>query len=650
MALRPNSMQQPDLVEGILKLVDKFDEKRLRELAARQIEFEEIRANLGPRNKEELWDWMKEHVGVELSRVSVCPGHQSQLDMAWELYHFEVTRVLWVMNRGGGKTSLAAWVDACQAEYLPGWSVFTIGAVKEQGTRKYDHLLPLVVEGGVIGGKELPHVIRSIATETQLRNGSKHEIANGGSPEQANGPRTPRLHRDEVEIMREDTYKQAGNIPAGRKLRDGRYAPAQILDTSTMKQAEGRVDREIQAYNLAVAEHRRPRMEVRVSCIFESARENPACRSVPEELRRDRLVELGRDPDEVCDCDTYASDVWPSDDPNLPSRTRTLEDVCQGRFFKSRGHKEFDDIQTLFLENDRETWNAEQECSEPAREGAFIEAYSEVMHGIRNYDPDPANGPIYTGTDWGGTDEHAHGWWQLLTRDVQVQSYVGDHMKIMPAGSLVLFAELFKAKIGNIELGKMVQDKEIHWIIQFPGWRVAERYPDSANRAGILDWRDQLGMPMVSRIKKDFLEELKLVRTRVGSGKFFVVIEACPWFDKSIKAWRQINGREVHDFASHHMAQFRYVEHNLHVTERRLAKAGHRIGDGPVAEESTTARAIEREAEVNAAGMRVVRVNQPMPVEQDFSEGDVAAEESPMRRDPLTMPSERAWREMTRTP
>lgn len=618
-------------------------------MAASQIEYEEIRANLGPQNAEELWDWMKDRVGVELSRVAVCPGHHSQLDIAWEIYSFSVTRVLWVMNRGGGKTSLAAWVDACQAEHFPGWEVFTIGANKEQGKRKYDHLLPLVVEGGVIGGKELPHVIRSIATETQLKNGSKHEIANGGSPEQANGPRTPRLHRDEVELMQDDTHKQAGNIPAGRKLRDGRYAPAQILDTSTMKQAEGRVDKSIQEYKLAISKGQRPRMEVRVSCVFESAVENPTCRSVSERERRLRLIELGRNPDEICDCDTYISDVWPSDDPERPPKDRTLEDVCQGRFFRSRGHKEFDDIQTLFLENDRVTWNAEQECSEPSRQGAYLSSYSEVLHGIRGYDPDPANGLIVTGTDWGGTDQHAHGWWQLLSRDVEVRSYVGDHIKVMPAGSLVLFGEIFEASIGNVALGQKVLQAEREWMIRWPGWRVHERYPDSANRSGILDWRDQLGMPMVSRIKKDFLEELKLVRTRVGSGNFFVDIVACPWFDKSIKAWRQVNGREVHDFSSHHMAEFRYVEHNLHVVERLLVKQGHNADhDQPAAAEDSD-RAPRREAEMSLVGPRVIgdssALRRPSSTEID---GDIGAEDSPLATETLIMPSEHAWRHMTR--
>lgn len=637
----------------ILQLIGSFAEKDIRDMTAQQLEFEEIRANLGPQTKEELWLWFKERIGVELGRVAVCPGHSAQLDVAWEIYSFAVTRILLVFSRGGGKTSLMAWIDYCSAEHYPGFESFTIGPGKEQGQRKYEHLLPLVVEGGVIGGKELPHVMRSIQTKTQLKNTSAMEIALGGDVGNANGPRVPRLHRDETELMQDDTYTQAGQIPAGRKTRDGRYVPAQIVDTSTMKYAEGRIDKEMQAHDLAVKEHRRPRMEVRISCIYEATAENPTCRSVPDDVRRTRLIELGLNPELKCDCDTYDSDVWPTDDPNKIPERRTLESVCQGRFFRSRGYKEFSDIKTLFLEADRATWNAEQECAEPSREGAYLQSYNEVIHGIRGYRPDPLNGQIFTGTDWGGDDEHAHGWWQLLEREVQVQSHVSTKIKTLPIGALVLFGEVFKDKIGNVALGELVLAREREWMVQFPGWRVQERYPDSANLGARLDWRDHLGLHTVSRIKKDFLEELKMVRTRVGGRKFYVDISACPWFDKSVKTWRQVNGREVHDFASHHMAQFRYVEHNLNVVARKLAKAGHRPKDSEPSAAEDMDRAPEREQEMRQIGQPMVigstAALRPRAVDRDpYVDEVVGAEDSPLREDGFTMPSEREYRELLR--
>lgn len=649
-------MSSVDLEKILYKALELADPDSIRDGLRQHDDLKQIKAKLGPQTKEEFWEVIRERVGVELSRVAVCPGHQSQLDMMWEVYSFEVRNVLWVLNRGGGKTSAAAWLDDLQAVYWPGFASFTIGATKTQGDRKYEYLLPMVVEGGVIGGKELDHILRSIATETNYKNGSKIEISLGGSVEQANGPRTPRLHRDEVEQMRRDTFKQAANIPAGRKMRDGRYAPAQILDTSTMKSAEGHVDLAIQAYTKALEIGQRPTQEVRISCIFESSVENPACRSVPEAERRARLIELERDPDELCQCDTYVSDIWPLEDENddIEPEPRTLESVCQGRFFRSRGHKEFDDIQTLFTANDRETWSAEQECAQPSTEGAYIRSYNQTRNGIQKFIPDPINGLIYESVDWGTTDEAWWGAFQILDHPVQCKAFMGDGVRTLPVGALVVFDEIYKAGLGNVELGILVQERELYWMNEIPGWHVHERYADSANAGARKDWEIHCGLKTHSRIRKDFIEELKMVRSRVGRrGGLYVDIVRCPWYDKSIRAWKSVNGREVHDFSSHAMAAARYLEHNLTVVNRRLAKAG----SAPPAAgyEDRSERSVEREAELAQAvkanplrpgGVPIVMIGGRRNDLNSESLGEVGAEDSPIRGEGSSMGSERDWREM----
>jgi hypothetical protein len=485
-------------------------------------------------------------------------------------------------------------VDACQAVHYPGWGSFTIGPGKDQGVRKYKHLLPFVIEGGVIGGKELDHISRSIHSETEYKTGSMIEIALGGGVDNANGPRQPRLHRDEIELMLDATRKQAVNIPAGKRTRDGRYVPAQTVDTSTMKYAGGYVDLEMEAYykklrdagvdptemdpieafHLAVSRGHRPRKLMLVSCVYEIAAENPTCRSVPDHERQARLIELGRDPDEICDCHTYESDVWDTDDPAQPTRPRTLEDACQGRFFRSRGYQEFGDIQTFFLDNDRATWEAEKECSQPSREGAYLKSYSQDRHGIRGYEPDPENGPIYTTTDWGTTDEHATLWIQILEREVRTTSYKGESVKVMQPGSWVVFAEFVQAHIGNVKAGQEVQAKELEWFLRWPGWRPAERHSDNANPGAITDWRDLCGMTITNRIKKDFPEEVKLVRTRIGGWSFFIDIPACQATDKALRGWRQINGREVRNEHTHCFPAGTLVETNCGARPIEIIRAG----------------------------------------------------------------------------
>lgn len=547
----PKTKKQPDHLdeETLALLLQGFNDDELVELVANYEEIRDATQKLGPQSKEELWHYFKEKYKVELSTVAVCEGHTSQLDLVWEVYSFKVKNVLWVLSRGSGKTFLMALVDYTQCEFYPGFGSFTIGPGKNQGERKYTHILPYVIEGGVIGGKEMEHVARSVLTKTELKNTSHMEISLGGEPANAAGPREPRLHRDERELMNPATYKKAGNIPAGRMSRDGRYMPAQIIDTTTMEMAGGPVDLAIEAFNDAIQAGMRPRQEVRIACIFEAAAENPTCRSMPDDVRRARLIELERDPDELCECNTYQSGDMPNEDPDVEPEPRTLDKVCQGRFFRSRGHKHFDDITTLFQENDPDTWDSEQECSQPAREGAYLKAYNQIRSGIKGYEPNPDYGDIYSGTDWGGSDEHSHGWYQWLQVSIEITMWKSGLRRVIPAGSVVRFAEIYKAQIGDVALGQRVQEMESEWMLKWPGWRVKERYVDVANLSARLNWRDQLGMTTISRVKKDFNAEVNMVRALVGSRYWFIDVPACPWGDKALRAWKQVNGHEVHDWA-----------------------------------------------------------------------------------------------------
>lgn len=626
---------EPQLDARTLKrLLGRFSHDDLVEMVANLEEIQEASAKLGPQTKWELWEYFKERYGVELSTVAVCEGHTSQLDLVWEVYSFAVKNVLWVLARGSGKTYLMALVDLTQAEFFPGFEAFTIGPGKEQGIRKYEHILPYVIEGGIIGGKEKEHVARSILTETKLKNGSKMEIALGGEPENANGPRVPRLHRDERELMKEVTSKQAGGIPAGRMTRDGsRYMPAQIVDTSTMKWAGGTVDRLMEAYYDAINRGKRPRQELRIACIFEAARENPYCQSVPDEQRRARLEKLGLDPDQTCECSTYESGVFENEDPDAEPEPRTLDKVCQGRFFRSRGYKEFDDVTTIFLEFDQETWEAEYECSQPAREGAYLKAYSQLRSGIRGYEPRPEYGDIYTSTDWGGADQHSHGWYQWLAVDVEVTMWKSGNRRVLPAGSVVRFGEIYREQIGNIELGELVLARESEWMLRWPGWRVKERYCDMAGLAPRLDWRDQLDLHAFSRVKKEFDNEVKMVRALVGGRYFYIDIPACPWGDKAMHAWRQANGHEIHDWASHPMAEMRYFESNRQVHVRHAARHVRTQDSrrGPAAADDAGRRAVERAEEDRGRVKVTYRGRQPGHSREPEVIGVAGAADSPRK-------------------
>ena len=79
--------------------------------------------------------------------------------------------------------------------------------------------------------------------------------------------------------------------------------------------------------------------------------------------------------------------------------------------------------------------------------------FSEQRNGLKDFLPDPANGPIFQSVDWGGTNPHAVNWYQLLAYEIEVITFL-DETKRLREGSLVCFDEIYKAEIGNTALGE----------------------------------------------------------------------------------------------------------------------------------------------------------------------------------------------------
>jgi hypothetical protein len=927
------------------------------------------------------------------------------IDGKWVVYDAEKDQRYWKTASTEASMLLTALLEPfidISVKQEKGWKRWVAAPVKQHSK-----------ESLIVARVELIEVLQHVPGKNSKRQkGERYDITVEGTacymtscgllvsntPEQANGPRVPRLHRDEIELLDDKTRKQAGGIPAGRKSRDGRHIPPQTVDTSTMKWAGGYVDQAMEEYRDSIIARKRPRQEVRISCIFESAAENPACRSAPDAQRRARLIELGRDPNELCECDSYEHGFIPNEDPDAEPEIRTLEYVCQGRFFRSRGYKGFEDVTQAFNDTDPETWEAERECSQPARDGAYLKAYSQLRSGIKGYEPRPEYGDIYTSTDWGGcfdaatdvltdrgwvsivdvttedrvatlcladervqflnpmstwaqdhdgllhryknkhidllvtpnhkmvvapmrdygaplytkrsdevprssrmsktsagrvdarheafvlpaarmgeggvgknelkpdleiaaedwaaffglwmaeghtylgkcsggqdrvtgqvcithldeknmaemesimskyfnikfyakngsprgtmmihdvrlyvelsrlgkafekrlpeyvktwsidllriyfdwhlrgdgnrnriytssraladdlqeiamyagysadittrsrttngvidgreikarhpehtvhlqrvrnrphiwsrshqpecktevqasevgvdkvycvtmpmdcdrviyvrrndkpvwcgnTDEHSHGWYQWLQMSVEITMWKSGTRRIILPGSVVRFGEIFKAHIGDMDLGRAVQEQEAEWQLRWPGWMVKERYADMASATARLNWRDQLGLDVLSRVKKDFDAEVKMVRSLVGSRYFYIDIPACPMGDKAIRAWRQVNGHEVHDWSSHPMAELRYFESNRLVHVRKSARANkvEAQGSGPAAAGDEEARAQDRKLE-QAGRVKVTYHGRPPQERHEEYEvlGNVGAADSPM--------------------
>ena len=547
--------------EDMIALLGSMTDDELKEMLAAQQELEQQLNEKGPQNDDELHEWMKYELGIDVPRVAVCEGHSAPFDFLADLYFERSDASLAVANRGGAKTFMVAVLHWLNARFKPGIESCTFGAIEAQSFRAYAHLKNWVFDEK---GNRRPEIISSLMRETVFTNGSKIEVL-GSTPEAVNGPHPQIAHADEIELMRDDTWQESRNMTISKKIKDGRLMNPQDIATSTRKGPSGRVQLLIDEIEKAIAEGFKPPRQLYIWCIKETASQQKNCQTAcPELSEEDR-----------CNCDKIRKGEWEDGSPRL------LRDVCNGDFYKSRGWQPYSDIVKQFTENDRITFEVQQLCSKPEMRHHYVPTWRDDRHCVRNFEPDPANGPIFLSVDWGGTNPHAVNWYQLLAYEVEVESWNQPTDKIitrrLKEGTLVCFGEIYISEIGNEQLGKLVQEREKRWAEKFSGgFRVYERFADPQGKAARMDWK-AMGLATRWHATREFDEHTKAIRSMFDDDLFVVDGEACPMFVREIKAWRADpkSGNQIDKF-NHAMSNFRYAVANIKkVKNRALSTTGN---------------------------------------------------------------------------
>ena len=570
-----NSVPDP---EQMLELLGSMTDDELKEMLSAQQELEQRLNEKGPQNDDELHEWMKYELGIDVPRVAVCEGHSAPFDFLADLYFERSDASLAVANRGGAKTFMVAVLHWLNARFKPGIESCTFGAIEAQSFRAYAHLKNWVFDEK---GNRRPEIVSSLMRETIFTNGSKIEVL-GSTPEAVNGPHPQIAHADEIELMRDDTWNESRNMTISKKIKDGRLMNPQDIATSTRKGPSGRVQLLIDEIEKAIAEGFKPPRQLYIWCIQETASQQKNCQTAcPELSEEDR-----------CNCDKIRKGEWEDGSPRL------LRDVCNGDFYKSRGWQPYSDIVKQFTENDRTTFEVQQLCSKPEMRHHYVPTWRDDRHLIRNFEPDPANGPIFLSVDWGGTNPHAVNWYQLLAYEIEVEAWNQPANKIitrrLKEGTLVCFGEIYIAEIGNEQLGKLVQEREKRWAEKFSGgFRVYERFADPQGKAARMDWK-AMGLPTRWHTTREFDEHIKSIRSMFDDNLFVADGEACPMFVREIKAWRADpkSGNQIDKF-NHAMSNFRYAVANIKkIKQSALSTSGN----------LPTARSIPRQATISKTG------------------------------------------------
>jgi hypothetical protein len=575
MATAPPSSKPLSEEELHAALISELSELSDDELQQRYKEYEQLLQRLqtsGPQTRDELHGWIKDELGLDIPRVAVCPDHQAPFEVLADLY-FEVTldgdivdAALVMANRGGSKTFLIALLHYINSRFKPGVESCTFGAVEAQSFRAYNHLKGWIYDDH---GNKRPEIVSSLMKETYFTNGSKIEVL-GSTPEAVNGPHPHKAHADEIELMREDTFTESRNMTVAGRTKDGREITPQDILTSTRKGPSGRMQQLIDEIDDAKAKGLKPPRRMYAWCIFETAAQIKNCQ-----------VALGLNPDDEdyqgCDCHIIPRGEWEN------GKTRLLRDVCQGRFYKSRGWQPKIEVEKQFRENDRITWETQQECRRPEMKWHYVPNWSDERHCIREFEPDPLNGPIFLAVDWGGTNPSAVNWYQLLNYEIEVAQWIqpleDQTLKVrLDAGFIVCFDEIYIAETGATKLADMVIAKETRYRQRFgSNWAVEERFADPQGKMARKDWAYH-SPPLATKwhTTRKFDEHIDVVSEIFDMDIFRVVGDKCPMFVREIKAWRrdEKTGKQIDEF-NHAMSNFRYALSNMKALRQR-----HGFGKG----------------------------------------------------------------------
>lgn len=517
---------------------------------------------VGPQNDDELWDWIKENLQIEVPRVSVCPDHQSPFQFLADIYFERVTAAIAIANRGGSKTMISAIIHLLNSLFKPGCESAQLGAEEQQARRAYINLQQLLrTHGNVETHHDHPDLEKSIERVTEFKNHSKLEILIA-TPQGVNGPHPMKLATDEAELIPEDIFQESRNMSMSKE-----GIIAQDWITSTRKYAHGLMQKLLDENIEAERAGADPPYAVYTWCVFESAAQVPNCQVAHPDCEN------------PCPCDRVVKGAWEDGSP------RRFTDVCKGRLARSRGFMDFHDVHKTFRSTNQEVYEAQQLCDKPETSGLVFPLFSKERHGVKWWEPDPDNGPIYMSVDFGSTNPSAVNWYQVLLYDTpaygQFQQKNESPNKILPAGTVVCFDELYIAEVGNVELAEKVVEREALWKKKYPGFRVTTRFADPQNRAGRLDWaRHTPKLPTSFFITRDIKEQIKVCREFFRENRVMIDTTRCEMFCEEAgyyhypkkQSHRQYDPEIPVDDFNHVMSNFRYCMTHLHVLETKNKK------------------------------------------------------------------------------
>lgn len=342
-----------------------------------------------PETKQDLRNYVKVFLDVEVPDVRICPDHSSPMDYLWHsfaiddgllmkddlpaqaggeilsnsppssldhqssiIHHQSGDSIVWA-NRAGGKTELAAVATLLDAIFKPDCQIRILGGSGEQSSRMYDYFV-----GFLRCGFEPALASPALKGKCRFANGSVVEILTQ-SPTSVRGTHVQKLRCDEVELFDEDVFAAAKFTTLST---DTCLGTMELI--STMHRPYGIMQREVAAAQAAG-------VPVFKWCLWETI---------------ERCV--GRN------CSTCP--LWGD---------------CGGRAKRAAGYLRIDDCITQMRRSSRSAWESEVLCLRPSLENIVFSEFDPATH-VRPVDYDP-NLPLYRTLDFGFVNPFVCLWVQV---------------------------------------------------------------------------------------------------------------------------------------------------------------------------------------------------------------------------------------------